>query len=198
MSRAHLFRCAECGGHVVDATGPGRAHQYHPGVELPIPADFAVPTCKSCGETYFSVERGDALAKAQRPAFDAWLKSRSAELVPLLVARHRVSLRHLETACGLTPTYLSHVKNGRKTPSLMLVRLLEAFASSSTELQRHLDGRPWRRDEPLSLGLIRAQEPTSPTVPISGTPLVMTASRSTTYDAPTLVLGRPSNDDLAA
>ena len=162
------------------------------------PHDFAVPTCKSCGETYFSVERADALEKAQRPAFDAWLKKRSAELVPLLVARHRVSLRHLETACGLTPTYLSHVKSGRKTPSLMLVRLLEAFASSSTELQRHLDGRAWRRDEPLSIAAIRAQETTSTMDAISGEPLILTARKPMSYEDPALVLGSPSNDNLAA
>ena len=197
MSRARLFYCAECGGDVVDTTGPGRVAEYRRGIELPIPDDFTIPTCRSCGETYLSVERSDRLEKRQRPAFEAWLRAHGAELIELLLARHRTSLRHLETACGLTSTYLSHVKSGRKTASLPLLRLLEAFVATPAELDRHLEGRPWRRPE-LSLDALRVGTGPTPPGQISAQPFVVTATEPAGYRAAPIGLAAPSNDNIAA
>ncbi len=65
MSDFQPFRCAECGAEVGLTSGPGRAAEYRRGMFLPIPDSFAVPTCTSCREMYFTVERSAQLAKLQ-------------------------------------------------------------------------------------------------------------------------------------
>jgi len=55
------FRCVECGAMVELKAEPGRTSEYRDGITLPIPDDFAIPTCTNCGERYFDVERGAAL-----------------------------------------------------------------------------------------------------------------------------------------
>jgi len=59
------FPCAECGAPVTLAKGVGRTAERRRGEFLPVPDDFAIPTCAACGERYFTVELGEQLAKAQ-------------------------------------------------------------------------------------------------------------------------------------
>lgn len=142
---AETFPCVECGGLVRLETGPGRVEEYRRGVPLPVPAELAIATCSSCGERYFDEEQREALAAYQAPLFAAWQREHCAPLIERIRRRHRgVTLRDLEGACGVSPTYLSHVLAGRKDASLTLIRLLEAFANAPAELERHL-----RRDPPL-------------------------------------------------
>lgn len=144
MTRKRLFRCAECGGDVVQTRGPGRLAEYRRGVVLPIPDDFELPICAACGEHYSNVERSERLAKLQKPAYEAWLRAQAAKLIKHLQVESKVTLANLEYACGVTRTYFSLVQNGKRTPSLALVRLLEAFANAPAELARHRAGEAWR------------------------------------------------------
>jgi NAD-dependent SIR2 family protein deacetylase len=59
------FRCAECGHEVQLVKRAGRTREYRPGLALPVPDTFEIPTCPSCGEEYFTVELGEALAEVQ-------------------------------------------------------------------------------------------------------------------------------------
>jgi len=49
-------RCGECGGQVELQAKSGRTREFVPGVHLPIPDDFEIPTCVKCEETYMSPE----------------------------------------------------------------------------------------------------------------------------------------------
>jgi hypothetical protein len=196
MSSKRLFHCADCGGDVVLAVGPGRTAPHRRGVELPVPADFAIPTCALCGETYLTAGESARLAELQRPAFDQHLKRQAAKLVELLTARHRIPIRRLEAACGVTATYLSHVTSGDKVPSVQLVRLLEAFHAAPDELERHLAGRPWQASTSAEL-VARAPSP-PPTVSIVGGEARVAIERPRTYAAPKLGLPSAANDNQTA
>jgi transcriptional regulator with XRE-family HTH domain len=137
------FGCAECGDLVRLVTGPGRVEEYRRGVSLPVPAELAIPTCPSCGERYFDAAARDALTAHQAPLFAAWQREHCGPLIEQIRRRHRgITLRDLEKACGVSPTYLSHVLAGSKDASLTLIRLLEAFANAPAELERHLRPEP--------------------------------------------------------
>jgi transcriptional regulator with XRE-family HTH domain len=145
MSKAFKpFRCTECGDTVRLETGPGRVQEYRRGLELPVPDSFAIPTCPTCGERYFTVERGDALAKAQKPLFAEWQRTHTTPLVEEIQKRHGVTLRHIEAACGVSGTYLSHVLAGRKEASVTLIRLLEAYARVPAEFVRQMKREGWK------------------------------------------------------
>lgn len=133
--------CAQCGGPVQSKTGLGRTHEYRPGIALPVPGDFPMLTCAECGETYLNDSEAEHLEQRLQQAYAMYCRA----LIDAVRARAGVTLRELEKAAGVTPTYFSHVTSGRKQPSLTLVRLLQAFALHPQEVHRHLDGLDWQR-----------------------------------------------------
>lgn len=132
--------CTQCGGAVRPTTGTGRMHEYRPGIVLPIPNGLPIPTCEECGETYLNDSEAGYLERRLKEAFVAYCQ----ELIGVVRARAGVTLRELEKAAGVTPTYFSHVASGRKQPSLTLIRLLQAFAVNPEEVHRHLRGIGWK------------------------------------------------------
>lgn len=198
MSRKRMFRCVECGGDVVTVTGAGRTSEFKLGIPLPVPADFEIPTCVHCGEMYLTVERGEELTRRQAPAYDAWLKNHSVELIELLRARHTTTLRHLERASGVTRTYFSKLLSGKKTPSLQLVRLLEAFEAAPEEVQRHLDGRAWKPAyDPASIFSTPLMDGASASSIKNGR-VVITIGKPRAYQGMHFDLGPVSNDNRTA
>lgn len=144
MRKKPLFRCGECGGDVYATRGPGRLAEYRRGVTLPVPDDFEIPICAGCHEQYSNVEHSERLYKLQKPAYEEWLRAQAAKLVKHIQAESKVTLANLEYACGVSYTYFSQLENGKRTPRLALVRLLEAFAKYPAELARHRDGEVWQ------------------------------------------------------
>jgi hypothetical protein len=138
--KERLPDCGLCGGRVAYRTGLGRTHEYLPGVVLAVPNDFAIATCQKCGERYLTSAESEALEARLVGPYAEYCR----ELVQAVRARTGVTLREVELASGVTATYLSHVLAGRKQPSLMLVRLLQAFARHPEELRRHQAGGDWR------------------------------------------------------
>ena len=197
MSRKTLFLCAECGGDVFSTTGPGRTAAYRRGVDLPVPEDFAVPKCAECGETYLTASESERLATLQKPAFEAWLTNHATALIDALRKRHRISQKQLEIACGLTPTYFSHISRGRKTPSLQLVRLLEAFEAVPDELQRHIEGRAWKPAD-VAASIFTTPVMQGAAASIESGRAVITACAPATYKAMQFTLGPASNDNRTA
>lgn len=138
------FTCGECGNRVTLRTGKGRTREFARGFPVPIPDDFALPTCVSCGETYHLPEidrKLDPICRAETCKAQALHYRR---LVDLLMERHGITQRAIVRACGITPSHLSHILGGEQIASTTLTHLLEAFMACEQEFQRHLDGRALR------------------------------------------------------
>lgn len=200
MKKKRLFRCGECGDDVYATRGPGRLAEYRRGVTLPVPSDFELPICQGCGEQYFTVERGERLYKLQKPAYEEWLRLQAAKLIKHIQAESQVTLANLEYACGVSHTYFSQLQNGKRNPSLALVRLLEAFASYPAELARHRKGEAWKPSELSAedlggLALEARQEAKKGTNILSFRAQPMAPAQ---YVSPLGMPEAPSNDNLAA
>ena len=46
--------CAYCAGEIRPLARAGRMRELYPGVVLPVPEDFEIPTCNGCGDEYMS------------------------------------------------------------------------------------------------------------------------------------------------
>jgi transcriptional regulator with XRE-family HTH domain len=136
-----VFECVECGGDVCLVTGPGRVREYRIGLEypaFPVPNDFPTKVCSGCKEVYMDLDDLKRLDELQTKDFCAWLGERVGKLVAELQGRHGVTLREIESACGVTGTYLSHVIAGRREASTTLLRLLEAFKNHADEFEKYV------------------------------------------------------------
>lgn len=123
--------------------GVGRTREYSRGYNVPIPDEFAIPTCMRCGEIYIVPELEDTLYPILEERFLKMQAEHYRKLVEILVRRHGVKHRDIVRACGVTPAYMSHVLNGKRAASTTLTRLLEAFVVCDSEFVRHLEGRHW-------------------------------------------------------
>ena len=134
--------CTEClNGEVVLKSGGGRLFVYRRGSCYELPADFVVPTCDDCGASFLDDALEQAARELLRPLYLEDQKRHLAYLVATIKAGVSVTNRQLEKACGVTPTYLSHLLNGRKEASEPLLGLLEAYAINPQEVQRRLARR---------------------------------------------------------
>lgn len=131
--------CFECGGTLEMKGGKDRVFTYRKGSDYVLPVDFQMPTCRECGEVFLNAEVEKTAKDVVRPLFLKDQEQHFQILVQSIRERHNVSLRELEKACGVTPTYLSHVLKGRKEASEVLVGLVEAFAVHPDELARRLN-----------------------------------------------------------
>ena len=135
--------CAECGKLVRLLKGSGRTREYVRGVPLPIPDDFLIPTCTSCGETYITEDVSSKLDPILKKQYLKLQSEHFRRLTNILMRRHGITQREIVRVCGITPSYLSHVLAGKRQASTTLTRLLEAFVDSRSEFERHLKGQPW-------------------------------------------------------
>jgi len=143
MSQFQKFTCSDCGGTVDLNSGTGRTREYSRGFKVPIPDDFVLPTCSRCGEIYVLPEMEAKLTAVLRKRFLEMQSSHYRELVDILALRNGVKQMDIVRACGVTPSYMSHILNGKRKASTTLTRLLEAFAVCNTEFMRHVEGRHW-------------------------------------------------------
>ena len=146
------FPCAICGEPVKLHGRPGRTFEFRRAVILPIPADFLIPTCVSCGEEHFTEGVLRKLNSILREDFLARQSHHFRELVVSLMERHDVSQKDIERACAVTASYLSHVLAGNRMASTMLTRLLEAFVACPAEFERHMADRPWSSSQSTGVG----------------------------------------------
>jgi len=128
------FPCAECGGSVRMLKASGEQREYARGLSAEIPASVLIPKCDQCGETYFSAEDSERVDNLLRAARLEWQRTHVGAWIQGLVFATGISLRELEEACHVTPTYLSHVGNGSKLASPMLTTLLEMFVRHPEDL----------------------------------------------------------------
>jgi hypothetical protein len=130
---------------------------YRRGSRFELPADFEVPTCDSCGALFFDEPLRESARAALKPAYLAAQRTHLTFLVETIHAKASVSNRDVERACGVTPTYLSHLLKGRKEASEPLIGLLEAFAIHPAEVHRRLQ-RQGAHDTESVRAAVYAQE----------------------------------------
>ncbi|MBK8995683.1 MAG: helix-turn-helix transcriptional regulator [Myxococcales bacterium] len=107
---------------------------------MTIPDDYEVPTCDGCGTVYMTQELTRRLDKVFRRKYLERQQALLGRLVQTLRVRHEATQRDIERACGVTPSYLSHLLAGRREASVTLVRLIEAFVISPTAFEFSLQG----------------------------------------------------------
>lgn len=151
------FECTQCGGRVSRLKSSGRTRIFRAGVPpMPIPDDFELHTCSSCGETYVLPEYEVELHASLREAFLRWQSVNFESWVASLETIHSVTRSRIARACGVTPSHLSHVLAGKDLASETLQNLLEAYVASPKEFARRLKGRPLTasefRTEPVAFG----------------------------------------------
>lgn len=134
------FRCGECGGTVRLLAASGETREFRRGISVEIPRDVLIPKCERCGEQYFAPQDAERVDAAVRAAYLTHQCGHYARLVDKLRKQFGCTLRDIENACGVTPTYFSHVAKGRRVASVTLTRLLEAYCSAPGEFARHVSG----------------------------------------------------------
>lgn len=132
-------RCADCGGKITLQTGPGRTREYLRGVWLTVPDDFGTPACSVCKEEYAVAEVSEKLDAL----LGARLTLRINQYVAMIQARDNVTQQQIEDALGVTRSYLSHLRAGRKEPSSTLFKLLELCAMSPDNSHHLRERRPF-------------------------------------------------------
>lgn len=138
--------CERCGAtHSVRPLGRvGRTAPFRTIPALPLPADFALPTCARCGTEYLDAELRAALRSLLSRLYAAELRRRAALAVSSLSSV--TSQRRIERLLGLSQGYLSRLKAGAGTPSPALVVQLQQLALDPLPRLRELE-RLW--GEPL-------------------------------------------------
>ena len=150
--------CTEClEGQLVPQSGEGRMFTYRRGSRYELPAHFEVPTCDHCGALFFDESLREAAKAVLKPMYLADQRTHLTFLVETIHAMARVSNRDVERACGVTPTYLSHLLKGRKEASEPLIGLLEAFAIHPAEVHRRL-GREGAHDTESVRAAVHAED----------------------------------------
>lgn len=94
--------CGACGGRVLRTQGPGRQHEYRAGLLLPVPDDFWIDTCMTCGERFMTDERALTLEVLQAPHYAQFVQ----KLIASVCEKAAVSQRELELAMGHSLHYL--------------------------------------------------------------------------------------------
>jgi hypothetical protein len=141
MTDFENYGCPVCGeGTVSTRPSGGQTRHFKRGVSRPIPNTIMLPTCDECGEVFMGLEDSERVDAALRLAFKGEQTARVRALVDALKLRHHATLQEVEQACAVTPSYLSHVVNGRRLTSETLVRLIEAFAACPAEFERYRTG----------------------------------------------------------
>lgn len=191
------FQCGLCNAPVQLAQGPGRTREYRRGVALPVPANFAIPTCTACGEEYLSVDRAESLDVLQAPAYATWQKEHFTKVVDSIRTRHGVTLRQVESACDVTPTYLSHVLAGRKEASTTLLCLLEAYSLHPDEFARRRSGESWEVAHARLFATLTSASTATPWTAGSAKPKARPAV-GPRYVSQQLLTGPAANDIVAA
>lgn len=131
--------CVSCrSGSVTLRRGLGRSFTYRRGFVLEIPEDIEVPTCEHCGAEYIDAALRDVIKARLKDTHDQSQHKHMSFLISVIQERTGASYREIEKACGLTPTYLSHVLSGRREASEQLIALLEAYAVCPSEVGRRL------------------------------------------------------------
>ena len=134
------IHCRDCTNTVTWFATSGRTFLYAPDVEVSVPEDLALPTCRVCHKVHLYGNAGVILEKALRPEYEAARKERVIFAVTIIQATmHELQISDIASLCGVTEGLLSKVLSGEKVATPMLIRLLEAYCLHPEEIDRHLN-----------------------------------------------------------
>ena len=105
--------------------------------ELPIPSDFPIPTCASCGAEHLDGKTAADLVAVMADVYAAELRRRIRDAVAKVC--QFISQRQLEKRLGLSQGYLSRLSCSASTPSAALVALLTLLAHEPRLRLRELE-----------------------------------------------------------
>jgi hypothetical protein len=146
MSDFKPRRCRECGeGMVRPLAKAGRRMPYRNLAALPVPVTLTIPTCDKCGNEWIDPKTAHAIDEALESAYVHELHKRLVAAVDTIVSEADVSQRRLEQLLGLSPGYLSRVRNGRGDASAQLVSALALIAEDPKRRIKELD-HVWQPD----------------------------------------------------
>lgn len=133
--------CRDCTNTVTWFATSGRRFLYAPDVEVSIPEDLVLPTCRVCHKVHLYGNAGLLLEKALRPEYEAARKDRvNFAVTKLQDVVPELQLVDIANLCGVTEGLLNKVLSGAKVATPMLIRLLEALSLHPEEVSRHLEG----------------------------------------------------------
>jgi hypothetical protein len=107
---------------------------------MPVPEDFLIPTCKGCGEIYFSAEESDQLGEHLRKSFLVWQSKHLRSLVGALMSTHGIRQVRVAGLCHTKPDQLTRFLDGVDLVDPLLQMLLEALVHSPEEAGRQIRG----------------------------------------------------------
>ncbi len=117
--------CQFCGGDLEIRTVDGATREYLPGMVITLSGTQEFPRCIDCGEVNPAHEDANAFEAVVAIALAKYCKSLMEQ-----IESTGCSLSELESTTGFTHTYLTHVANGTKTPSLRVIQMLQLMLKS--------------------------------------------------------------------
>jgi transcriptional regulator with XRE-family HTH domain len=126
---ASLFSCPDCGRSVRLLPAKGEQREFKRGYLMSIPATVEIPKCEGCGAVYFDSENADRVDRLLEKIRLGRQREEMGEILGTLKGRG-FTLRQVEQACGVTPTYLSRISKGRSLAGITLMRLLRSFVDA--------------------------------------------------------------------
>ena len=119
-------KCSRCSSGVVRSYArPGRTLPYKNSTAA-IPADFGIPTCRTCSAEFLSGPLLDSLSARLQTDYELGLRKRAAAAIHQVT--NTLSQRELERLLGLSQGYVSRLLTGMANPSAALVSLLALLA----------------------------------------------------------------------
>ena len=122
-----MMNCGNCGSKSLSRVNQkGKLCQWTDYPSIPLLFDFIATECSICGNVSFThddLEKRDAACKAS-------VKKIVRKLIEMTLDREQIDQIVLADRLGVSPIYLSSIKNGKKTPAFKLFNLLKILALS--------------------------------------------------------------------
>lgn len=132
------FHCGMCkDGNVKPTKGTGRHLRYCAFTFIPVPDDFEILTCDSCGETYTSLKTEEDLHKFQTPIYFKYIKARMKNALDFILKAGYDTVtieKSLRVARGSVKKWLKQKEPTIKEAEL---RLLEVYAEHPEILEKY-------------------------------------------------------------
>jgi DNA-binding transcriptional regulator YiaG len=125
-------RCGKCGEQTLKKINVNGVASF-PWKDFPavfITRDLELWTCASCGET--AMTRGDAQRTDE--AIEGTIRDQTSQFIDIIKSKAGVTGIVLAEMVGVSPTYLSSLHSGKRTPSFQLWNLLKMIAMDPTKM----------------------------------------------------------------
>lgn len=130
-------RCGECGEKIF------KRRNLNGSVSMPwrdfpiayVTKDLELWTCENCGN--YVITAGDA--EKIDAAVEASIRDQTSQFIDIIKSKSGKSLEELSAIIGISPQYLSNIRNEKRTPSFHLWNLLKIIAICPKDLIQKMD-----------------------------------------------------------